>query len=123
MFHKQNNNGILNLFLINNYATLLENLVAISLLRKYGREDAVFFYNQGVEVDFYIPECETAIQVSYTISEQDTLEREAKALVKLSSFMPCNRLLIITKDEERTINIDGKEIKVTPIWKWLLNKL
>lgn len=116
-------NGILNLFLINNYAPLLENLVAISLLRKYGREDAVFFYNQGVEVDFYIPECETAIQVSYTISEQDTLEREAKALVKLSSFMPCNRLLIITKDEEKTINIDGKEIKVTPIWKWLLNEL
>lgn len=116
-------NGILNLFLINNYASLLENLVAISLLRKYGREDAVFFYNQGVEVDFYIPECETAIQVSYTISEQDTLEREAKALVKLSSFMPCNHLLIITKDEEKTINIDGKEIKVTPIWKWLLNEL
>ena len=100
-----------------------EALVAISLLRKYGREDAVFFYNQGVEVDFYIPECETAIQVSYTISDQDTLEREAKALVKLSSFMPCNRLLIITKDEEKTINIDGKEIKVTPIWKWLLNEL
>lgn len=116
-------NGILNLFLINNYAPLLENLVAISLLRKYGREDAVFFYNQGVEVDFYIPECETAIQVSYTISDQDTLEREAKALVKLSSFMPCNRLLIITKDEEKTINIDGKEIKATPIWKWLLNEL
>ena len=63
------------------------------------------------------------MDLSWAISEQDTLEREAKALVKLSSFMPCNRLLIITKDEEKTINIDGKEIKVTPIWKWLLNEL
>lgn len=113
-------NGILNLFLINDHASLLENLVAIHLLRKYGREDAVFFYNRGVEVDFYIPENETAIQVSYTISDKDTCEREVKALVKLSSFLDCKRLIIITRDEEQTINKDGKDIEVIPVWKWLL---
>lgn len=38
-------NGILYLFLLDAETSLLENLVAITLLRKYGREDAVFFYN------------------------------------------------------------------------------
>lgn len=113
-------NGILNLFLINNNAALLENLVAISLLRKYGREDAVFFYNDGVEVDFYIPEAAMAIQVSYTISDKETYEREVKALIKLSNFIECKRLVIITRDEEQTITNDEKIIEVIPIWKWLL---
>lgn len=113
-------NGILNLFLINDNASLLENLVAVDLLRKYGREDAVFFYNQGVEVDFYVPEVETAIQVSYTISDKATCERETKALVKLSSFLDCKRLMIITRDEERTIRVEDKDIEVIPAWKWLL---
>lgn len=35
-------NGILYLFLLDAETSLLENLVAITLLRKYGREDAVF---------------------------------------------------------------------------------
>ena len=46
-------NGILNLFLINPESKLLENLVAIYLLRTYG--EGVFYYNRNVEVDFYIP--------------------------------------------------------------------
>lgn len=46
-------NGILNLFLLDGETSLLENLVAINLLRKYGRNDAVFFYNQAVEVVLY----------------------------------------------------------------------
>ena len=44
-------NGILNLFLIDGNTSLLENLVAISLIRQFGKEDAVFLYkrlgNQG----------------------------------------------------------------------------
>lgn len=48
-------NGILNLFLLDPETSLLENLVAINLLRIYGRDDAVFFYNKGIEVDFVIP--------------------------------------------------------------------
>ncbi|MFI3297130.1 MAG: ATP-binding protein, partial [bacterium] len=48
-------NGILNLFLLDANTSLLENLVAITLLRKYGREESVFFYNKNIEVDFYIP--------------------------------------------------------------------
>jgi len=114
-------NGILNLFLLDGNTALLENLVALTLLRKYGREDAVFFYNQNIEVDFYIPETKTAIQVCYSLNNADgTFEREVGALQKLSKVLMCEVLLIITYNEEKTLEMGDKTIKVVPIWKWLL---
>ncbi|WP_338071318.1 ATP-binding protein [Bacteroides stercorirosoris] len=116
-------NGILNLFLIDGNTSLLENLVAISLIRQFGREDSVFFYNKGVEVDFYIPEEQWAIQVSYSIKDPETKERETDALIKLFKVLPCKRLLIITFDEEGILQTNSDiEIEVIPIWKWLLKE-
>lgn len=115
-------NGILTLFLLDGNTSLLENLVAVNLLRKYGRSDAVYFYNQGIEVDFYIPEAATAIQVCYNLDNNDgTFDREVKALNKITGVLECNKLLIITRDKERTIEMNGKTIEVIPVWKWLLN--
>jgi predicted AAA+ superfamily ATPase len=114
-------NGILNLFLLDAETALLENLVAVSLLRKYGREDAVYFYNQNIEVDFYIPDAYTAIQVCYNLDNNEgTFDREIKALAKISEVLDCRRLLVITRDTERVVEIDGKTIEVIPIWKWVL---
>ena len=113
-------NGILYLFLLDAETSLLENLVAITLLRKYGREDAVFFYNKNVEVDFYLPDKETAIQVCYSLSDTATFERESKALVNLCKVLPCKDLFVITRDEERTVELGGRKITILPIWKWLL---
>jgi predicted AAA+ superfamily ATPase len=114
-------NGILNLFLLGGETSLLENLVAVNLLRKYGRQDAVFFYNQGVEVDFYVPDAHTAIQACYNLDNSDgTFDREVKALLKISDVLECRRLLIITRDTERTLELEGKIIEVVPVWKWLL---
>ena len=115
-------NGILNLFLLDGDTSLLENLVAINLLRKYGRHDAVYFYNQGVEVDFYLPDDHTAIQVCYNLDNSDgTIGREVKALLKITERLECKKLLIITRDTERTLEINDKTIEVTPIWQWLLS--
>ena len=115
-------NGILNLFLIDANSSLLENMVAVNLLRKYGRSDAVFFYNKGVEVDFYIPDACTAIQVCYNLDNSDgTLDREVKGLLKIGGVLECNKLMIITRDTERVLEVDGKKIEVVPVWKWLLN--
>ncbi len=115
-------NGILNLFLLDGNTSLLENLVAINLLRKYGRNDAIFFYNKGIEVDFYIPDEATAIQVCYNLDNSDgTFDREVGALLKLSNILGCNKLMIITRDNEQTLEVDHKTIEVIPAWKWLLN--
>lgn len=113
-------NGILNLFIIDADTSLLENMVAISLIRKYGRQDAVFFYNKNIEVDFYIPEQEIAIQVAYSIRDEETRKREIKALLALQNVLPCSKRYIITYDEEDEWQAEAEGIEVVPIWKWLL---
>ncbi|MDR2542111.1 MAG: ATP-binding protein [Treponema sp.] len=114
-------NGILNLFLVDGTTSLFENLIAINLLRKYGRYDSVFFYNKDIEVDFYLPETSTAIQACYNLNDTDgTTDREISALLKLSKFLECKNLLIITSETEKEITVNGKTINVVPLWKWLL---
>lgn len=116
-------NGILNLFLIDKDSMLLENLVAMQLFRKYGHDmsnERVFFYNDNFEVDFYIPEGTLAIQVCYSLSDEETLQREVNALKKLPKRLDCNRRLIITFDEETSFSDEYGTIEVVPAWKWLL---
>lgn len=116
-------NGILNLFLIDKDSMLLENLVAMQLFRKYGHDmsnERVFFYNDNFEVDFYIPEDALAIQVCYSLSDEETLQREVNALKKLPKRLDCNRRLIITFDEETSFSDEYGTIEVVPAWEWLL---
>jgi predicted AAA+ superfamily ATPase len=114
-------NGILNLFLLDGNTSLLENLVAVNLLRKFGRKDAVFFYNKGIEVDFYVPEITTAIQVCYDLDNSDgTFDREVNALLKICRVLDCSKLMIITHDAEKTLEINDASIEVISVWKWLL---
>ena len=116
-------NGLLSLFLIDSNPALLENLVAISLFRKYGHDlsnDTVYFYNDNVEVDFYVPEEALAIQVSYSIADDETFRREVTALTKLPNVQPCKHRIIITYDEENTITDSVGTIEVIPVWKFLL---
>ena len=113
-------NGILNLFLPDPEASLLENMVAINLIRKYKNE--VYFYHNGVEVDFYLPEQKKLIQASYSLQDESTFQRETEALVKVSKRLEVNDLMIITKDEETVLEKDGKTIQVMPLWKWLLGQ-
>lgn len=117
-------NGVLNLFLLSGETALLENLVALSLFRKYGHEtdnERVFFYHEKVEVDFYVPEDKLAIQVSYSITKSvETFAREVDALKKLPKVLSCEQRLILTNEEEDTITDEFGEIRILPLWKWLL---
>ncbi|MBR6285494.1 MAG: ATP-binding protein, partial [Bacteroidaceae bacterium] len=117
--------GILGLFLIDKDTMLLENLVALQLFRIYGHEidnERVFFYNDNYEVDFYVPDDELAIQVSYSLRDVETRKRETDALRKLPNRLPCRRRLILTYDEEENISDKYGIIEVIPVWKWLLEK-
>ena len=74
--------GLLGLMLLDCKTTQLENLVAVELIRRYGFEN-VYFFENNIEVDFYIPSENLAIQVSMQVLDDvDTLERETKAFVK-----------------------------------------
>ena len=111
-------NGILNLFLIDPLTSLLENVVAIQLNRLYSKD--VYFYHNGVEVDFYVPEIQLAVQVCYTLSDIETQKREINALLQLAKRVEINKMLVITKDEEYVMMENGVMIEVIPVWKWLI---
>ena len=114
-------NGIISLLALDIRTSLLENMVALKLISSYGSKDAVYFYNHGVEVDFYIPQTEVAIQVCYTMNDAEgTFERETKALLKLQSRLSCRRNIIVTYDDEGIVEIEGVKIEVIPAWKFLL---
>ena len=116
--------GILGLFLIDKDTMLLENLVALQLFRIYGHDidnERVFFYKADYEVDFYIPESGLAIQVSYSLHDEETRKREVEAISKLPGHLSCGRRLILTYDEEENITDKYGTIEVIPTWKWLLD--
>jgi len=106
-------NGLLNLFLMNGETSLLENMVAVELCRRYGKEN-VFFLNAEKEIDFVVPEEKLAIQVSYSIKEKTTRGREVSPLVKFAKGHEEWQCLIVTYDEEGT----EEGIPVVPVWKW-----
>lgn len=108
-------NGLLNLFLINPETSLLENMVAIELCRRYGK-DNVFYLNAEKEIDFIVPEEKLAIQASYSIKDEVTRTREVAPLVKYQKAHPDWQCIVITYDEEDTVD----NIPVVPVWKWLL---
>lgn len=113
--------GLLGLMLLDCKTAQLENLVAVELIRRYGFEN-VYFFENNIEVDFYIPSENLAIQVSMQVLDDvDTLERETKAFVKLNQFIPDTKCLLVTNSEETKLNCDGIKIDVVPIWKWLLD--
>ncbi len=111
-------NGVLNLFLTTGDAKLLENLVAITLRRN--EIEHLYYYQRNIEVDFLLPNSSTAIQVSWTLQDEATFEREVTALEKLNRFIPQQRNLIITYNEEQIIQRGDITIEVVPVWKWLL---
>ncbi len=117
-------NGVLHLFLLDSDTALLENLTALTLFRKYGHDkdnERIFFYNDKVEVDFYIPEEKLAIQASYSLTGSDsTYDREVDALKKIPNALECNRRVILTYDEFDTVTDEFGTIEVMPLWNWIL---
>lgn len=109
--------GILGLFLIDQDTKLLENQVYIQLRRK-GFEP--YFLKKKSEIDFYVPEENLLMQVSYSIKDSETNERETKGLTLAMKEMKIKESYIITYNEEDVIETDVGVIHVVPSWVWLL---
>ena len=113
-------NGLLNNFLFDPETKLLENLVAITLKKKYG--DNLYFYKKNIEVDFFIPKEHRAVQASYSLADETAKQREIKALLKLSDVFGVKNLEIVTWDEDSVYEENRITIQILPIWKWLLKE-
>jgi len=93
----------------------LENMVAVELCRRFGKKN-VYYLNTEKEIDFIVPDEELAIQVSYSIKDEATYNREVPPLVKYAKAHKDWKCLLITYDEEGT----EEGIPVVPVWKWLM---
>jgi len=99
---------------------MLKNLVFLELKR--GGKN-IYYHRQKSECDFVIKEVQKicqAIQVSATLYEKDTYDRELKGLKETMEYYKLDSGLIITENEEDSIAFSGKQITVKPAWKWLL---
>jgi len=98
---------------------LLENLVFLELKRK-GQE--IFYFDEKIECDFIArgeDDRLSAMQVSLELNEKSR-EREVNGLVKACKWLTTDEGIIFTWDDEDTFGAEGVDIKVIPVWKWLL---
>ena len=99
---------------------LLENLVFIELKR---RQKELYYHKttKGFETDFVVPKEKEAFQVSYSLKDVETREREIRALISTMNELDFKHGTILTYNEEEILSISGFDIKVIPVWKWLLD--
>lgn len=106
-----------------NLGRLLENQVFVELLRKgYDTENKLFYYRSrnDKETDFVLrngTKVERLIQVCYDMSNEKTLKREVSSLIECAGELHCTDLVIVTYNEERSIERDGYTIRVMPVSK------
>lgn len=113
-------NGILNLFVNDKAISLLENIVAIELYRE-AKGKLYYLKGKTLDANFYLSEEDAVIQVAYSVKENLAFERETSALVKYAKDgHPGAKLVIVTYEEEQSLEIDGFHISVIPLWKFLL---
>jgi len=100
---------------------LLENTVFLQLKRS-GKE--VYYYKNKRECDFLIKQktkIVEAIQVTDVLSAANR-ERELNGLIAAMESFNLKKGLIITRNQDEKFRSQGREIRVLPIYKWLLGE-
>ncbi len=115
--------GILRTCLFNrdkNNGAMLENLVFEHLRRNRIQTEYVDT-SDGYEIDFLTMNREgrkTLIQVSYDVSDEQTINRECHALNSAGDSLQIENRIIVSWDDEKELD---HNIKVVPVWKFLLD--
>jgi predicted AAA+ superfamily ATPase len=105
-----------------NIGRSIENIVYLQLRRRFTH---IYYYktNTQHEIDFYLPEINTFIQVARYLETDEVIERETRSLIEASSEHEDAELLIITEGERRIITRGGKQIAVVPLYDWLYRQV
>jgi len=100
------------------YGKLLENLVFIELKRRF-RD--IYYHKDRYECDFIVLEINRitgAIQVTASLKRNKS--REYEGLLEALTKYNLDEGLILTDDEDFEDIVEGRKIRVMPVWKWLL---
>lgn len=107
--------------LSDNLGRLLENQVFIEFIRRgYNTDTTIFYYRSrnDKEVDFVLRDgihIQSLVQVCYDLSNKKTEKREVDSIIECAEELKCNNLIIVTYNEERTIEKNGFHIQVIPV--------
>jgi predicted AAA+ superfamily ATPase len=112
--------GIINYITSFSYGGLMENVVAIHLLRKNQLEGVYYLKGEDFEVDFVNEKEGELIQVSYVSSRDEINRNELKSLLKGAEVTGFGKLSLVSWDLEDEIEVGGKKVRITPLWKYLL---
>lgn len=115
--------------LSDNLGRLLENQVFVELVRQgYNTEKSMFYYRSrnDKEVDFVLRQgnrIESLVQVCYDMNSPKTEKREVDSLIECAGELKCHHLIIVTNNDERTIEKDGYQIEVMPMSKFFSSQV
>lgn len=103
-----------------NLGKLLENLVAMEFLKN---EKKIFYFKNNFECDFIIEDNHkyTPVQVCYTFDNNETKEREMRALFEACKYIDVNNGIIITFDTEEKLVYKEINIDIIPFYKYFLS--
>ncbi|MCX5971156.1 MAG: ATP-binding protein [Coprothermobacterota bacterium] len=104
-----------------NRGRLLENLVFLAL-RRQERDIYYLSPKKGYEVDFYLPQAGLLIQVAQNLHQEQTREREIRALTAAMSSLNLQEGLILTENGEDSLQSGNMTIHIQPIASWLLKE-
>jgi len=100
---------------------ILENLVFLTLRRKYKN---IFYFQDKNECDFVVKEKNKityAVQVCFEFNDSNK-DMEIKGLMEALKKFNLKQGLILTFNQDDEFKIENKKIKMTPVWKWILEK-
>ncbi len=104
---------------MNDRGRLLENAVFLAFKRN---GFSVNYFKKKRECDFVVfksKQIEGAYQVCAELNF-DNKSREIEGLLEALEFFDLQSGTILTLNQQDYFNISGKEIKVVPVWKWLI---
>jgi hypothetical protein len=109
-----------------NTGRLLETMVYNQLRRKYGREQ-IFYYktSAGYEIDFVALErgqVVELIQVCEQLNDPATKARETRAASLAMQELDIGSATIITHNESDTLVENGRNIVITPFYRWAIGQ-
>ena len=106
-----------------NSGHLLENIIFLHLRRM---TESLYYYrtSKGKEIDFVWLDSKKKqhlVQVCLTLADPMTEKREMTSLIQAMDELSLTEATMVTLDEDRQIEKDGKNIRIIPAWKYLVS--